>query len=460
MERLQLTATNTGLGLEDQRFAQAMDHADPLARLRSEFVIPTVNQVTGGDGVEGNGPCVYLCGNSLGLMPKQSRRILNEEMDEWAAKGVVGHFRHSKDRPWVGYRSQIVEKMAPIVGAEPIEVGVMNTLTTNLHLLLAAFYRPTDQRYKILIESKAFPSDHYAVESQIKWHGRPEDALLLAEPRSGEHTLRTEDILSLIAREGASIAVVMLSGVQYYTGQVFEMDRITAAAKSAGCVVGWDVTHAAGNIPLSLHDWDVDFACWCSYKYLNSGPGGISCFFVHERYAHDTDLQRLTGWWGHDAESRFEMTNQFVPGAGAAGFEVSNTPILVSATLLGSLDVFSQTSMAELREKSVLLTTYLEHLLLNRIGDRVEIITPNEHRGAQLSLLFASDVFECVFGTLMGAGVICDERKPNCIRLAPAPLYNTFSDVWRAVDVIHAALASADANDPTKATSPLASGST
>ncbi|KAJ2616565.1 Kynureninase (L-kynurenine hydrolase) [Coemansia sp. RSA 1365] len=440
MEHLLATASKNSLGLEDLRFAQMMDCADPLGRLRSEFAIPTVNQVTGRDAADGNEPCVYLCGNSLGLMPKQSRCILNEEMDEWATKGVVGHFQHSKGRPWVGYRMQIVEKMAPIVGAEPIEVGVMNTLTTNLHLLLAAFYRPTDQRYRILIESKAFPSDHYAVESQIKWHGRPADALLLAEPRPGEHTLRTEDILSLIKQEGASIAVVMLSGVQYYTGQVFEMDKITAAAKAAGCVVGWDVTHAAGNVPLSLHDWDVDFACWCSYKYLNSGPGGISCFFVHERYAHDANLQRLTGWWGHDAETRFDMTNQFVPGVGAAGFEVSNTPILVAATLLGSLDVFSQTSMAELCKKSVLLTSYLEHLLQTRIGDRVEIITPSEHRGAQLSLLFASEVFEHVFSTLMSAGVICDERKPNCIRLAPVPLYNTFSDVWRAVDVIHAAL--------------------
>ncbi|PIA16141.1 kynureninase [Coemansia reversa NRRL 1564] len=440
MEHLLATASKSGLDLEDLRFAQIMDRADPLARLRNEFAIPTVNQATGRDAADGNGLCVYLCGNSLGLMPKQSRRILNEEMDEWATKGVMGHFHHSKGRPWVGYRSQIVEKMAPIVGAEPVEVGVMNTLTTNLHLLLAAFYRPTDQRYKILIESKAFPSDHYAVESQIKWHGRPADALLLAEPRPGEHTLRTEDILSLIRQEGASIAVVMLSGVQYYTGQVFEMDRITAAAKAAGCVVGWDVTHAAGNVPLSLHDWGVDFACWCSYKYLNSGPGGISCFFVHERYAHDADLQRLTGWWGHDAESRFDMTNQFVPGVGAAGFEVSNTPILVAATLLGSLDVFSKTSMEELCKKSVLLTAYLEYLLQTRIGNRVEIITPGEHRGAQLSLLFASEIFEHVFGMLMSAGVICDERKPNCIRLAPVPLYNTFSDVWWAVDVIHAAL--------------------
>ncbi|KAJ1800330.1 Kynureninase (L-kynurenine hydrolase), partial [Coemansia sp. RSA 2399] len=313
----------------------------------------------------------------------------------------------------------------------PIEVGVMNTLTVNLHLMLAAFYKPTAKRFKVLIESKAFPSDHYAIESQIQWHKLPSDAMLLATPRDGELTLRTSDILELIEREGDTIAVVVLSGIQYYTGQVFEMEKITAAAQAKGCVVGWDLAHAAGNIPVKLHDWNVDFACWCTYKYMNSGPGGISGFFVHERYAHDSSLPRLLGWWAHDEKSRFEMTNSFVPNAGAAGFEISNTPIITAATLLGSLEVFEQTTMDDLRAKSVLLTTYLEYLLSKRAGDHLQIITPREHRGAQLSLLFDMDKFEPVFKALMNAGVICDERKPNCIRIAPVPLYNTFGDVWK-----------------------------
>ncbi|KAJ2002184.1 Kynureninase (L-kynurenine hydrolase) [Coemansia thaxteri] len=441
MDQLEAAARAKALALEDEQFALAMDGDDPLGHLRNEFAIPTVGQTTGSTDERSSATCVYLCGNSLGLMPKRSRRILEEELDEWASKGVVGHHHHSLGRPWIRYRQQIVEKMAPLFGALPIEVGVMNTLTVNIHLMLAAFYKPTAQRRRILIESKAFPSDHYAVESQIQWHGLPADALLLAEPRAGEDTLRTSDILDLIDRHGDEIAVVMLSGLQYYTGQVFEMDRITAAAQARGCVVGWDLAHAAGNIPLSLHAWNVDFACWCTYKYMNSGPGGISGFFVHERYAHDAALARLTGWWAHDEATRFEMTNCFVPNAGAAGFEVSNTPILPAATLLGSLDVFALTSMEALRAKSELLTAYLEHLLLTHAAAAVRIVTPRHSRGAQLSLLFAPAALEPVFSALTDAGVVCDERKPNCIRIAPVPLYNTFHDVWRCVDVIRKALA-------------------
>ncbi|KAJ1665018.1 Kynureninase (L-kynurenine hydrolase) [Coemansia sp. RSA 1813] len=441
MDCLEAAANEAGVALEDSRFAKLMDSNDPLAFLRSEFEIPSMDKITGTIKNGGDADCTYLCGNSLGLLPKKARQILNEEMDEWSAKGVVGHHSHSKGRPWIGYRKQIVEKMAPMFGAKPIEVGVMNTLTVNLHLMLAAFYKPTPTRFKILIEHKAFPSDHYAIESQIQWHKLPSATMLLATPREGEHTLRTSDILELIEREGSAIAVVILSGVQYYTGQVFEMEEITAAAQAKGCVVGWDLAHAAGNIPVKLHDWNVDFACWCTYKYMNSGPGGISGFFVHERYAHDSSLPRLLGWWAHDEKSRFEMTNKFVPNEGAAGFEISNTPIITAATLLGSLKVFEQTSMDDLRAKSVLLTTYLEYLLTKRIGDRLEIITPKEHRGAQLSLLFDTDKFESVFHALMNAGVICDERKPNCIRIAPAPLYNTFGDVWKCVDIICHALA-------------------
>ncbi|KAJ2784168.1 Kynureninase (L-kynurenine hydrolase) [Coemansia javaensis] len=441
MERLRAAALETGLALEDPRFALEMDSRDPLAHMRSEFAVPTVAQVTGNSN-SSDDPCTYLCGNSLGLMPRRARAVLDEEMDEWAARGVCGHFQHSKGRPWVRYRWQIANKMAPVVGAKPLEVGVMNTLTTNLHLLLAAFYRPAGQRCKILIEGKAFPSDHYAVESQIRWHGLPPSALLLAEPRAGEHTLRTQDVLDLIEREGASIAVVMLSGVQFYTGQVFDMERITAAARAAGCVVGWDLAHAAGNVPLRLHDWGADFACWCTYKYLNSGPGGISCFFVHERHAHRDDLPRLAGWWSHEEETRFDMTNRFVPGPGAAGFETSNTPVLVAATLLGSLDVLAQAGLPALWAKSALLTAYLEHLLLARVGSGFRIITPPDHaRGAQLSLLFDRALFQPVVDALAAAGVVCDERKPDCIRLAPVPLYNSFQDVWRCVDVIRSATA-------------------
>ncbi|KAJ2852896.1 Kynureninase (L-kynurenine hydrolase) [Coemansia erecta] len=436
MDHLKVAAKEAGFALEDPRFAQFMDSNDPLASLRNEFEIPKMSQIAGTTREGDDADCTYLCGNSLGLLPKKARQILSEEMDEWSTKGVVGHHNHSKGRPWIGYRKQIVEKMAPMFGAKPIEVGVMNTLTVNLHLMLAAFYKPTAKRFKVLIENKAFPSDHYAIESQIQWHKLPSDSMLLATPRDGELTLRTNDILDLIEREGDAIAVVMLSGIQYYTGQVFEMEKITAAAQAKGCIVGWDLAHAAGNIPVKLHDWNVDFACWCTYKYMNSGPGGISGFFVHERYAHDTSLPRLLGWWAHDEKSRFEMTNSFVPNAGAAGFEISNTPIITAATLLGSLEVFAQTSMDDLRTKSVLLTTYLEYLLSKRAGDHLQIITPREHRGAQLSLLFDMVKFESVFKALMSAGVICDERKPNCIRIAPVPLYNSFGDVWKCVDVL------------------------
>ncbi|KAJ1950526.1 Kynureninase (L-kynurenine hydrolase) [Linderina macrospora] len=439
MDKLQTIATSKSLDLDTLDFAQAMDARDPLAHLRSEFEIPTKAQVTANASLDDT-PCTYLCGNSLGLLPKRSRRVITEELDEWAHRGVVGHHHHSLGRPWVDYREQIVEKMAPLFGAKPVEVGVMNSLTVNVHLMLASFYKPSGKRTKILIEAKAFPSDHYAVESQIQWHNLPKDAMLLATPRAGERTLRTEDILQLIEDQGEQIAVVMLSGVQYYTGQVFEMEKITRAAQAKGCIVGWDLAHAAGNVPVQLHDWNVDFACWCTYKYMNSGPGGISGFFVHERYAQDPSHHRLTGWWAHDAASRFQMTNEFTPNAGAAGFEISCTPVLVSASLLGSLEVFEMTSIAELRNKSELLTAYLEFLLLKHLGDKIEIMTPAEHRGAQLSVLVQTDLFERAFTTLMAEGIICDERKPDCIRLAPVPLYNTFEDVWVCVNVLRKAL--------------------
>ncbi|KAJ1721365.1 Kynureninase (L-kynurenine hydrolase) [Coemansia erecta] len=452
MNTLQTIARETGLGLDDAAFAAAMDARDPLRGMRDEFAMPTVAQVTADDsgdsgdgGSAGDGePCTYLCGNSLGLMPLAARRAVDEEMDMWAQRGVVGHHRHAQGRAWIAYRTRVAELMAPLVGAQADEVGVMNTLTVNVHLMLAAFYRPQGRRTRILIEARAFPSDHYAAESQVRWHGGdPAADVMLATPRPGEDTLRTDDVLQLLADHGDTIAVVMLSGVQYYTGQAFDMPRITAAAQAQGCVVGWDLAHAAGNLELALHDWGVDFACWCTYKYINSGPGGIGAFFVHSRH-HDAGAaaadRRLTGWWGHRAETRFQMTNRFEPAVGAAAFEVSNTPILPAAALLGSLEVFARAGgMGPLRAKSELLTAYLEHLLHERVGaKRMRIITPSDptQRGAQLSVVFSEADFARVFAALSAAGVVCDERKPNCIRIAPAPLYNTFADVWRCVEVI------------------------
>ncbi|KAJ1877075.1 Kynureninase (L-kynurenine hydrolase) [Coemansia sp. RSA 486] len=442
MDTLLDVARETGVSVDSAEFAQAMDARDPLQTLRSEFAMPTVAQVT--DNVEGSSEaCTYLCGNSLGLMPHAARRAVNEEMDEWAHRGVVGHHRHTHARPWIGYRDRVVELMAPLVGAGIDEVGVMNALTVNVHLMMAAFYRPTGRRTRVLLEAHAFPSDHYAVESQVRWHGLdPAQEMLLATPRDGEDILRTDDLLQTIEQHGQEIAVVLLPGVQYYTGQLLDIARITNAARAQGCVVGWDLAHAAGNVPLQLHDWGVDFACWCTYKYMNSGPGGIAGFFVHSRH-DNADLPRLTGWWGHRKDTRFEMTNRWEPSTGAAAFEISNTPVLVSAALLGSLEVFERAGgMQPLRAKSELLTAYLEHLLATRVGKRVRIVTPvdKEQRGAQLSLLFDDDDFASVFAKLASNGVVCDERKPNCIRVAPAPLYNSFGDVWRCVEVIRQAV--------------------
>ncbi|KAJ1885250.1 Kynureninase (L-kynurenine hydrolase) [Kickxella alabastrina] len=461
MDYITAVAAETGLAIDSEALALALDARDELRELRDEFSIPAVGDVAGSDpdSESGSGPdsasgsnhnhdpaaaCTYLAGNSLGLMPRRARQLVGEELDEWARRGVVGHRRHSHGRAWVAYRERVVELMAPLVGAGAREVGVMASLTSALHLLLAAFYRPHAQRTRILLEAHAFPSDHYAAESQAQWHGLGAGAVLLAEPRAGELVLRTDDVLALLAERGSEIAVVLLSGVQYYTGQAFDMARITAAARAAGCVVGWDLAHAAGNVALQLHAWGADFACWCTYKYLNAGPGGVAGFFVHER--HGADHPRLKGWWGHDAATRFDMTNAFAPAAGAAGFEVSNTPVLAAAALLGSLQVFARAGgMARLRAKSERLTALLERLLQPALV-RARIITPCDpaQRGAQLSVVFDdADAFAAVFSALAAAGVVCDERKPSCIRIAPAPLYNSYADVWRCAAVIAAAIAAA-----------------
>ncbi|KAF9426531.1 Kynureninase (L-kynurenine hydrolase) [Entomortierella beljakovae] len=420
----------------DSTFAAYMDNRDPLKHLRDEFTIPTRGQMA--PGVDNpNESCTYLCGNSLGLPPKATTRFVTEELQVWGEKGVHGHFTHRFGRPWVRIEETVQEQSARVVGAKKDEVAIMNTLTSNLHTLFAAFYTPTPQRHKVLIESKAFPSDHYAIESQIRWHKLdPKDSLICQEPREGEYLLRTEDILETIEKHGHEIAVVAFSGIQFYTGQYFEIEKITKAAQEKGCIVGWDLAHAAGNVPVQLHDWNVDFACWCSYKYLNSGPGGIAGIFVHERHGSNLDRNRLAGWWGHDKETRFDMVNVFKPIPGAAGFQHSNPSVLTTSALLGSLTVFEMTTMQEMRTKSYLLTGYLYHLLTTEFSkDTLDIITPAdpEQRGCQLSLVFKNGKMMEIFEGMEARGIIGDERRPDVIRVAPTPLYNRFEDVRRFV---------------------------
>lgn len=404
-------------------FAQAQDQADALKAYRNDFLIPKVN------GKES----VYLCGNSLGLQPKAARAALEEQMTNWAERGVEGHF--TGDTPWLTFHAQLATPAAKLVGAKPLEVVIMNQLTVNLHLMLVSFYQPKGQRYKILTEAGAFPSDQYALESQVKFHGyAPDDAIIEVTPRAGEHTLRTEDILQTIQQHADELALVMMGGLNYYTGQVFDMEAITQAAHAAGAFCGFDLAHAAGNVPLRLHDWGVDFAVWCTYKYLNSGPGGTSGVFVHERHAQNPDLPRFAGWWGHNQQVRFKMEKGFIPMAGADGWQLSNAQILPLAVHKASLEIFDAVGMEALRAKSERLTGYLEFLIkeLHQPRELLEIITPEEPsaRGCQLSLLVNQNGRQ-LFDTLMDNGFILDWREPNVIRVAPTPLYNTFEDVYR-----------------------------
>lgn len=422
----------------DEAYARSLDDADPLGALRGEFLIPP--SPTHADGRES----LYLCGNSLGLQPRAARQAVLEELDDWARLGVEGHL--GGKHPWLNYHELMRETGARLVGAQAGEVVMMNSLTVNLHLLMATFYRPTADRFRIIIEDDAFPSDSYAVDSQVRWHGRkPSETVVRLKPREGEDCLRTEDILGEIDRLGSSVALVMLGGVNYLTGEWFDMPAITRAGHRVGATVGWDLAHAAGNVPMSLHDWDVDFAAWCSYKYLNSGPGAVAGAFVHERHGRDTTLNRLAGWWGNDPSTRFDMRPGFVPREGADGWQLSNPPILSMAPVRVSLDIFDRATMPALRAKSVLLTGYLEYLL-NRItngGGRqlIEIITPGEEirRGCQLSLA-VSDRPKELHKELQKQGVICDFREPNVIRVAPAPLYNTFHEVWRFAEIVERVL--------------------
>jgi kynureninase len=395
--------------------------------MRERFHIPRAD-----DGSEHT----YLCGNSLGLQPADAAAAVEEVLTSWAGKAVDGHFRGP--HAWLTYHERLAADMAAIAGARAAEVTVMNGLTLDLHLLMISFYRPTPTRFRILMEAKAFPSDRYAVVSQLRLHGiDPAAGLVEIAPRPGETVVRTADIEELLRREGSSIALVLLAGVNYYTGQAFRMDRITAAARAAGCMTGYDLAHAAGNIPLHLHDWDVDFAAWCSYKYLNGGPGAPAAVFVHERHARAAELPRLAGWWGHDRATRFLMGPDFQPAEGAEGWQVSNQPVLSMAPLRASLEIFREAGMDRLRARSLELTGLLEDLLRRRAGPDCEIITPADsaERGCQLSLRFRRDGRR-VFETLMKEGVVCDWREPEVIRLAPVPLYNTPADVERCVGVI------------------------
>jgi kynureninase len=410
-------------------FAARLDERDPLAKHRARFSIPSRP-----DGE----PVLYLNGNSLGLMPKTARELVLQELDDWAALAVEAHFKGKT--PWYSYHEVFRETGARLVGAIPGEVVMMNGLTVNLHLMMATFYRPTPSRHKILIEDGAFPSDTYAAQSQLTLHGfDPAESLIRVAPREGERHLRTEDLVELLRAHGGEIALVLLPGVQYYTGQLLDIAAITAAARAAGCVAGWDLAHAAGNVPLQLHDWDVDFAAWCSYKYLNSGPGGVAGCFVHERHGSGDGLPRMAGWWGNDPQTRFRMDTEreFVPRAGADGWQLSNPPILAMAPLRASLQIFEEAGMESLRRKSVVLTGYLEWLLDRTAGNRLEVITPRdpEARGCQLSLRVL-DRPEEARSALEAAGVVLDFRPPDVLRVAPVPLYNTFREVWRFAQIL------------------------
>ncbi|RKG91078.1 kynureninase [Corallococcus sp. CA049B] len=410
-------------------FAYGLDAADPLRPLRDEFLFPPAPS---------GAPTIYLAGNSLGLQPRKARKYVQMEMEDWERLGVEGHV-HGR-HPWLPYHEQLTDMVARVVGAQPIEVVVMNTLSVNLHLMMVSFYRPTRERFKILIEGGAFPSDQYAVASQARFHGYdPKEAIVRLMPREGEDTLRSEDILEAIERHGKELALVMLGSVNYLTGQAFDLREITRVAHAQGCKVGFDLAHAAGNLKLSLHDDGPDFAVWCSYKYLNGGPGSLGGVFVHERHAHSPQLPRFEGWWGHNKATRFEMGPTFDPLPGAEGWQLSNPPIFQLAALRSSLELFDRATMAALRQKSDQLTGYMEFLLDRLPAGYVSITTPRDlkQRGAQLSLRFKGEP-KRLLQRLSAAGIICDFREPDIIRAAPTPLYNTYLDVFRFVKALEA----------------------
>ncbi|EIA10185.1 kynureninase [Flavobacterium frigoris] len=416
-----------------KEFAQQLDSQDKLNKYRDEFIFPKVN----GEKV------IYFTGNSLGLQPKRTKAYVDEVMDDWANLAVEGHFYAEK--PWWDYHERFAKPLSKIVGALPSEVTVMNTLTVNLHLLMVSFYRPTKSRYKIICEEKAFPSDQYMFQSQVHFHGyKTEDAIVEIKRREGEHNIRLEDVLAKIAEVGDELALVLIGGVNYYTGQVFDMKTITAAGHDAGAIVGWDLAHAAGNIKLELHDWNADFAAWCSYKYMNSGPGNASGCFVHEKHHNNPDLPRFAGWWGHNKERRFKMEPTFDPVQGADGWQISNLPILSLAPYLASVEMFEEIGMDALIEKRDRITAYLEFILQEidkEVDSTFEIITPADpsERGCQLSVLLHGEG-RSLFDYLMENGVITDWREPNVIRLAPVPLYCSFEDMYDFGQILKAGI--------------------
>jgi kynureninase len=416
-----LTADSTG--------ALARDAADPLAGFADQFHHPFDSA---------GRRSIYLCGHSLGLQPKAAAQYVEQELKDWQRLGVLGH--HIAERPWIKYHEQAAATLATLVGAHPAEVVAMNSLTVNLHLMMVSFFRPDGGRNRLLIEKSAFPSDRYAVVSQLAFHGLNEaEHLIEIEPRAGERGLRTEDVIRRIEQEGDKLAMVLLPGVQYLTGQVLDLEPLVAAARGVRAAVGVDLAHSIGNTLLNLHDWNVDFAIWCSYKYLNAGPGAVGGCFVHERHARG-DMPRFAGWWGHDPDTRFQMGPQFVPIAGAQGWQISNPPVLSTAPLLASLEIFQRAGMPRIRNKSTALTGFLQQLIESRLAGLVDIITPSAvaERGCQLSLRIARPAAAAkrCHDLLTAAGVIGDWREPDVLRLAPIPLYNSFSDVLEAVEAL------------------------
>ncbi len=420
-------------------FASALDRSDPLAGFRNQFHIPRFK----------NQPVIYFCGNSLGLQPIKTESYIQQELNDWKELGVEGHM-HAKN-PWFPYHEFLRDSTAKLVGALPHEVVVMNSLTVYLHLLLVSFYKPDQKRYKIIFEKGPFSSDRYALDSQARFHAaaangsyNAEDALIELETRPGEETHRNEDILAAIHKHRDELALVMIGGVNYYTGQLFDMPAITKAAHDAGAIAGFDLAHATGNVALKLHDWNVDFAAWCSYKYLNAGPGAVGGAFVHDRHSNNKELNRFAGWWGNDPETRFSMPKEFTPRIGADGWQLSNAPVFSMAALRASMELFDSAGMQALAAKSKLLTGYLEYLIegINeRCSDKnfIHILTPKEFRGCQLSLVVKNDG-KTIHDQLTASGVISDWRHPDVIRVAPAPLYNTFADVFRFGKLLESAI--------------------
>ncbi len=411
-----------------REFARELDTQDELNRYREEFEFPKVN----------GKQVIYFTGNSLGLQPKRTKQYVDEVMTDWANMAVEGHF--FAEKPWWDYHERFCHPLSEIVGAKPTEVGVMNTLTVNLHLMMVSFYRPSASKFKIICEEKAFPSDQYMFQTQVEFHAKnvgfnPKEAIVEVKRREGENNIRLEDILSTIEAVGDELALVLIGGVNYYTGQVFDIKSITEAGQKVGAYVGWDLAHGVGNIELKLNEWGVDFAAWCSYKYMNSGPGNVSGFFVHEKHHHDKELSRFAGWYGHNKERRFLMEPQFDPVAGANGWQISNLPVLSMAPYLASVDMFKEVGMEKLIRKRDLITSYLE-FVLNEIDKetpdtKFELITPTEknERACQLSLYLHGQGKE-LFHYLMENGVVVDWREPNVIRLAPVPFYSSFEDMY------------------------------